>query len=316
MFHRRPDVATTRYWLAGFLGTAAALLAARADAGWTTVDAGRGPVALNVPTGFDPGDPAPLVILLHGFGSSGSAEETYFALASRFDAAGILYATPDGTVDADGNRFWDATPACCDVYDAHPDDVGYLTALIDAIALEYPVDAKRVFFVGHSNGGFMSYRMACDRADRVTAIVSLAGATFFDASACNPSRPVRALEIHGTDDTTIEYEGGVRLDNYPGARATMETWAAYNGCGQDTYGYPDFDFDASIPGVDTAVQVRESECRGGGSELWSILGGQHVPDIAEGARDRLVAWLIAAGDRVMVDGFETGGTGAWIVSTP
>ena len=69
-------------------------------------------------------------------------------------------------------------PACCDKYDAKPDDVGYLTGLIDEIiAAGWPVDPKRIYLFGHSNGGYMAHRMACDRADRIAAIICLAGST-------------------------------------------------------------------------------------------------------------------------------------------
>ena len=96
---------------------------------------------------------------------------------------GFLYAFPDGTRDRLGNRFWNASDACCDLFQSGVDDVAYLTAVIDDMSARFHVDAKRIHLVGHSNGGFMSHRYACDRAERVAAFVSLAGDNYKDAAS-------------------------------------------------------------------------------------------------------------------------------------
>jgi pimeloyl-ACP methyl ester carboxylesterase len=72
-------------------------------------------------------------------------------------------------------RFWNATDACCNLYGATVDDSAYLTDLIKMISTQYTVDPRRVYLVGHSNGAFMSFRMACDHADIITAIAALNG---------------------------------------------------------------------------------------------------------------------------------------------
>ena len=153
------------------------------------------------------------------------------------------------------------------------------------------VDSKRVFFVGHSNGGFMSYRVACDHAAEVAAIVSLAGATFATAASCAPSSPVAVLEIHGSADDTVLFDGGnlgalfggPRVGDYPGAGTSVATWAAYDGCDASATAIPaPLDLDASLIGptgpAETSVEAYSSGCRPGGhAELWTIGGGSHVP---------------------------------------
>ena len=82
-----------------------------------------------------------------------------------------------------------------------------------------------------TNGGFMSHRMACDHAGRVASIASLAGATWYDPANCAPAAPVHALQIHGTQDGTIQYNGGTLFGNaYPGAQDSVESWVGYAGC--------------------------------------------------------------------------------------
>ncbi|MFD0744981.1 alpha/beta hydrolase family esterase [Phytohabitans flavus] len=137
-----------------------------------TIELADRPFSLHVPSGYDPATKAPLVVVLHGYTSSGAEQEEYFQLKGESDRRGFLYAMPDGTVNHEKHHFWNATPACCDFFDSGVDDSGYLIKLADAVAAKYAVDPARVYFVGHSNGGFMALRMACEHADRVAAVAS------------------------------------------------------------------------------------------------------------------------------------------------
>jgi polyhydroxybutyrate depolymerase len=237
---------------------------------------------------------------LHGYTSSGAGQEGYFKLTAESDRRGFLYAMPDGTTNSNGERFWNATPACCDFGRTGVDDSGYLAGLIDTVAASYAVDPGRVFFVGHSNGGFMAYRMACDHADKITAIVSLAGAMTDDPTQCKPSRPVTVLQIHGTADETIQYGGGANAGNsYPSAPATLSDWRGYDGCGDkaDTSS-PPLDLDTGLPGAETKVTVFRSGCRGGSTvELWAIGDGSHVPALSANFAPAVVDFLYAQPSR-------------------
>jgi len=134
---------------------------------------GSRPVSLYVPSAYT-GAPLPLVILLHGYSANGGEEDLYLNMKSTAEAKSVFYMHPDGTLDASGNRYWNATDACCDFAKTGVDDSTYLSGLVAEIETRYAIDTKRVYFVGHSNGAFMSYRMACDHADIVTGIMSLA----------------------------------------------------------------------------------------------------------------------------------------------
>ena len=243
------------------------------------IDLGRGPITIHVPASYDPGTPAPLAILLHGYGSNGSITKAFFGFATAAESAGIIYAAPDGTTDATGSPFWNATDACCNFTNSTVDDSGYLRALVEAIQAEYNIDARRIYFAGLSNGGFMSYRMACDHADLVAGIVSVAGATFANPADCTPSEPVHILQIHGTADDVIFYAGGVLLAiPYPGAVQSVETWAQYNGCELTQVVPPDtLDLDANLPDAETTMARYPNGCSlGGSAELWTVNGGPHV----------------------------------------
>ena len=259
------------------------------------IDLGRGPVVVHVPPSYDPMIPTPLVLLLHGYGGSGAWQEAYMQFTPQSDEFGFLYAFPDGTRDAQGNRFWNATNACCNFYGSDVDDSGYLRDLIEAVKVEANVDERRVHLIGHSNGGFMSYRMACDHADTIASIASLAGATFLDPNDCSPAEPVHVLQIHGTADMVVRYEGGCFGDEcYPGAVETVERWATYDGCLPVGEPGEPLDLDAGISGAETQVTRYVSECDPGGSgELWTIVGGSHIPDLSDDFSPLVIDYLYA-----------------------
>jgi polyhydroxybutyrate depolymerase len=268
--------------------------AARADV--LEVDVGRGPVTVHYPAETDAAHPAPLLVLLHGFTGTGPGQEAYFGLLPYVEDAGVIYAYPDGTSNPDGDQFWNATDACCDFYGSDVDDSAYLLDLVTEIRARLAVDPWRVHFAGHSNGGFMSYRMACDHSDVIASITSLAGATFDDPADCSPVGPVHVLQIHGTADTTIWYDGGViGPAAYPGAVATTETWADAGACDLVPDGSaPPRDLDAGIPGAETTVlRYREGCAPASSAELWTIEGGSHVPwPLAEGFRAGVVGFAL------------------------
>jgi polyhydroxybutyrate depolymerase len=270
--------------------------AAGAAVGTVTVELDKRPFQLHVPRSYDPANPAPLVVVLHGFRASAALQETYFKLTAESDRRGFLYAMPDGTPDREGRRFWNATDACCDFYRTEPDDSGYLRRLIDTVKRSYQVDASRVYIFGHSNGGFMAYRMACEHADQITAVVSLAGAATAQPSQCRPARPVSVLQIHGTEDRTIWYRGGSIVgDDYPSVATTLATWRRFNGCGDraDTSARP-IDLDSSIAGRETSITTYATGCRGGVRvELWSIEGGAHVPPLTAAFAPAVIDFLYA-----------------------
>jgi polyhydroxybutyrate depolymerase len=255
-----------------------------------TTFGGDRPVTLHVPASYRPGTPTPLVLLLHGYSVSGLVEDLYMGFTALSDARGFLYAHPDGTVDSKKNHFWNATDACCNVDGSKVDDSAYLSDLIAAIGAAYSVDPKRIFLAGHSNGGFMSYRMACDHADQIAAIASLAGAMWLDTSKCKPAAPVSVLEIHGTADTEVLYGGTAQ---YPSAEVTVKDWASIDGCGAmpDT-SLPPLDLDDNLAGAETSV-TRYGGCKGGAAELWTLLGGTHVPGFTDASRAKIVDFLYA-----------------------
>jgi polyhydroxybutyrate depolymerase len=266
------------------------------------VAGGDRPVTVHVPAGVDPAG-APLLLVLHGYSSNGVEVTSWLPLGDAAGRRGVVWAYPDGSPDERGVRFWNATDACCG-FGSDVDDVAYLSDLIDEIAARTRIDPARIYVAGHSNGGFMSHRMACDRADKVTAIVSISGVTFADPARCAPLAPLAILQVHGTDDDTIAFEGGVlevpgiQAVPYPGAAETASLWLGLDGCDPaltETTRRIDAvaDIDGSDGPAETTVATSTSCDPRGRVELWTMHGVGHVPSFSTAFPAAVLDFLLA-----------------------
>ena len=270
--------------------TPEALTATPASADSAALVAAR-PYRLVEPEDYDPGEAAPLVIVLHGYGQGADFGE-YFNLDPVAGRHGALVAYPLGTPDALGRRFWNATDACCDLFGRGVDDVAYLRAVIDDVSSRYRVDARRVSVVGYSNGAFMAQRLACELDSRIAAVVAVAGVNWADPALCAPLGQVAVLQVHGDADTVVRYLGGRMLGGpalAPSVRTSIEGWRDRNGCGPapkilETA----LDIASDLAGAETAVERYEGCGRGGAAELWTVHGGDH--DIVFSAEFAEAVW--------------------------
>jgi len=142
----------------------------------------------------------------------------------------------------------------------------------------------------------MAYRMACEHAAEITAIVSLAGAATSDPARCTPARPVSVLQIHGTADQTILFQGGTNSGQpYPSAAATLGLWRHLDGCAdRATATAAPLDLESRLPGPETTVTTYLTGCRDGTRvELWSIADGGHVPTLTATFAPAVVDFLLA-----------------------
>ena len=101
----------------------------------------------------------PLIVSLHGYGGNSADHSAYFPIHERVNSHGFAILLPTGSLDAQGNPFWNPTDHCCDGGKSGEDDVAYLTDLVtEAMSLK---DFGPIYFFGYSNGGFMAHHMAC-----------------------------------------------------------------------------------------------------------------------------------------------------------
>ncbi len=191
---------------------------------------------LHIPPGLVPSAPSALVVGLHGGGGNGANLQAKVGLDAIADREGFLVAYPDGSGRLDDYLLtWNAGNCCGYALDEQVDDTAFLRAMVADIARTYSIDPRRVYATGMSNGGMMSYRLACEAADLFAAVAPVAGA--LNLELCEPSEPVSVLAIHGTADQHVLFEGGapaVTVDSHPridqSVHYAMTYWAARNGC--------------------------------------------------------------------------------------
>lgn len=177
-----------------------------------------------VPATYVPGQPVPLIIDLHGTGSSGANQAQRTDYMSIADTANFIIAYPDGTREPITQlRFWNYGPPLS----SNVDDVGFLEALIDTVSAYYSINQNRIYCSGMSNGSFMAYYMAC-QSTRFAAIGGVTGSMSTAMySSCNPSYPIPRIHVHGTDDNINPYNGNSSMQ---GIEDVTRFWVDQNSC--------------------------------------------------------------------------------------
>lgn len=178
---------------------------------------------LYVPDSYSPETPAPLVLNFHGYGSNAVEQMFYGDFRPIADTAGFLIVHPQGTLDFLGGTHWNVGWGTSSV-----NDVGFTTALIDALSAMYAIDPERIYSTGMSNGGFFSFKLACELSDRIAAIASVTGSMNSNqAATCNPAHPMPVMVIHGTADGTVQYDGNFL---FASIASVLAYWVGFNGC--------------------------------------------------------------------------------------
>ena len=173
----------------------------------------------------------PLLVELHGRGIDAAAFDRLTGFGSLADEAGFALALPSAM-----SEMWNDGRIRSPKWSVDPDDVGYLTSVIDDALTRVPIDPRRIYVVGMSNGATMAGRLACELSGRIAAFAQVAGTMGVDAAAgCHPARPVPILNIHGDADDYAPYEGGTRhslrarvmLRHAAGHSVGIDDWAQF-----------------------------------------------------------------------------------------
>lgn len=222
----------------------------------------------------------PLVLVLHGGGGTAGNMEWvtkrgFNRIADR-ESAVIVY--PDGI-----GKGWNdgRTDLKSKSVKNQVDDLGYLRSLVHELAVQFPVDAKRVYATGISNGGLMSYRLACDAADVFAAVAPVAAGMSAElAPHCKPERPVSIAILNGRDDPIMPWDGGPIKILWSArgvvlsAQATATRWTELNRCGDLRDEGSPLD---SVKDDGTSVVERTAHCAQGTEvRLYEVRGGGHT----------------------------------------
>ena len=216
----------------------------------------------------------PVVFLLHGGTGSAEGMERIAHFNKVADGHSVLTVYPEGW-----RRSWNDGRPNTPAAQAGVDDVKFISMLIDKLTADYAIDTGRVCASGLSNGAFMSQRLGCALADRIRAIAPVAGTMGTEfAPTCHPSRPVSILEIHGTDDPLIPFNGGQDKGRNGGTTDVSVTdtyalWQSVDGCPSPSVSQLP---DTANDGTTTTVHAARPCTDGSAALLYVVNGGGHT----------------------------------------
>ena len=173
---------------------------------------------------------APVLFVLHGYTSRALWIMNYSGFQSIADEFGFLVIYPQGTLlPSTGQTHWNVGGWTTS---STTDDVSFINSLINFIDDEYSIDPKRIYSTGMSNGGYMSYKLACDLSSKIAAVVSVTGSmTYETVDGCNPAHPTSVAQIHGLQDSVVSYYGSAWSKPI---EEVMEYWANNNNCSNES----------------------------------------------------------------------------------
>lgn len=198
-----------------------------------TVDGKTRTYLLNLPPNYYESSDFSLVIAMHGGGGEASQFESSSKLTEKANDAEFVVVYPEGvkSTGALAARTWNAGGCCDYARDNNIDDVNFIEKLIDKLVATYKINPKRVYATGHSNGGMLSYRLACEIPTKIAAIAPN-GCSMVVTQPCNPFRPVPILHMHSELDSKVPYAGGVGITGayFPAIDSVLNVWSLENSC--------------------------------------------------------------------------------------
>ena len=212
-----------------------------------------------VPDSYNQSISSPLVFNLHGRTSNAYQQMWYGDFRSIADTSSFIIVHPQGLLDNTGVTHWN-------IGQSSVDDIGFIESLYQKLILKYSIDLDKVYSVGMSNGGYMSYYLSCSMSNKIAAIASVTGAmSQYTETMCNPSHPTPVMEIHGTADSTVPFNSII---------SGLEYWRDYNNCSStaDTTVIPDLVV-ADWSTVEHIIYANgDNDVT---TELFKVIGGGH-----------------------------------------
>jgi polyhydroxybutyrate depolymerase len=220
-----------------------------------------------VPAIYNASVSVPLVLNLHGYTSNMDEQEFYGNFRTIADTANFIIVHPNGVADVNGIRSWNSFGL------PTPDDVNFLSNLIDTVKARYNINLQRVYSTGMSNGGFMSYELASKLSNRIAAIASVTGTMATIQVLTNATtHPMPVMQIHGTADAVVPFVGNT---NFISIDSLVNFWVKFNNCNP-------VPIMTNVPDINVAdMCTAEHYVYNNGNanttvEFYKILGGTHT----------------------------------------
>ena len=180
------------------------------------------------PSNLDTNSSVAVLFALHGYGSSAMTHFNYTNYEPIANGNNFIVVYPQGTTSNGLNTHWNNGGWTSK---STAKDIEFIDTVIDYLKVKISIDETRVYSSGMSNGGYMSYHLACNLDNTFAAIVSVTGSMTNDTyDNCYPSHPIAAMQIHGVQDTTVPYLGSgwsKSIDD------VIDYWVTYNSCSNE-----------------------------------------------------------------------------------
>lgn len=239
---------------------------------------------IHIPASYDSNSSIPLVLCFHGYGGS-ALGMSYTSFNYIADTANFIVVYPQGTL-LQGVTHWNVGGW---TLSSNTDDVGFISSLLDSLSNQYNIDQTRIYGTGMSNGGYMSFLLACQLSNRIAAIASVTGSmTPQMYNVCDPQRPVPILQIHGTNDQTVPYFGDPSWTE--SISNVLQYWVDHNNCNAlpSVYSFPNINlFDGSTAerstwfNGDNSVVTDHIKVIDGGHDWFGVWGNMDIYSSAE-----------------------------------
>lgn len=184
---------------------------------------------VHLPSNYDSNNNYPLVIAMHGGFGNAYNLENQSAFSVKADAENFIVVYPEGVTSPLGVTTWNAGWCCGYASNTNVDDVGFIDALLDHLINQISIDTDRIYAAGMSNGGYLSYRLACELSNRFAAIAPVAAS--MSTGFCDINRPIPIIAFHSYLDQNIPYDGGSHFNNVvPSQDSVMNFWSNLDSC--------------------------------------------------------------------------------------
>ncbi|MHA2335468.1 MAG: extracellular catalytic domain type 1 short-chain-length polyhydroxyalkanoate depolymerase, partial [Candidatus Hodarchaeales archaeon] len=235
---------------------------------------------IRLPANYSKEVELPLVLALHGASSDAKKFESNSGFTELAEKENFIVVYPNGNGPLPYSLLtWNAGYCCYYSVDNNIDDLSFIKELLDHVQNTYAVDATRIYVTGHSNGGIMTYLLAAEISERITAIATVAGSIGGKKTTESetwiipkPKEALPVLHFHGTADNLLSYEGGhgvetvgTRIDL--SVKETISFWTDHNNCSAipDTTVGDGFTIDHYTGGVNGTEVI-----------LYTMINGTHI----------------------------------------
>jgi polyhydroxybutyrate depolymerase len=177
---------------------------------------------IHVPPNYESTQSIPVLLAFHGYGGTAKSFMKHSNFNEIADVNNFIVVYPEG-LTFEWYTHWNVGGW---TNGSTVDDVGFVNSLLDDLEVNYNIETNKIYATGMSNGGFMSFLLACQLSERIAAVASVIGSMTPETySACNPSHQIPILQLHGTADDIVPYQGQSDMIAIEDA---LSYWVEYN----------------------------------------------------------------------------------------